>query len=202
VLRPKRETAGYARDSGPRVLGLDVVPGPVVADFKYLTRKHIGLPLSRARTAPKTQEQPGAQLSTKTHDAVSPIRYALARSAGRRCATEYTTRRTEGHAGGKLARRHRPGIRRATPASCQLLRGHCAGGSVWKKRRCCDHERGSFAGARSYAEDARIGDQLTRIYYGDRHRGWADQHSSGDHCCEPRGADDCRLEESTVPLGL
>jgi len=39
----------------PVLLGLHVVVGPVVADLRYPTRKHIGLPLSRARTAPKTR---------------------------------------------------------------------------------------------------------------------------------------------------
>ena len=32
-------------------LGLGEIPGPVVADLKYLTRKHIGLPLSLARVS-------------------------------------------------------------------------------------------------------------------------------------------------------
>src|SRR5262249_13236734 len=37
------------------VLGRGVVPGPVVADLKYLAGKSIGLPLSRARISPETR---------------------------------------------------------------------------------------------------------------------------------------------------
>jgi hypothetical protein len=41
-------------NQGLAVLGLGVIVGPVVADLKYLTRKYISLPLSRARISPES----------------------------------------------------------------------------------------------------------------------------------------------------